>query len=59
MEEEKGGTHFSIEVIFNFELELELIGFGEGIKILSPNNIVWQIKRKVHLMASLYEEGQE
>jgi predicted DNA-binding transcriptional regulator YafY len=59
VEEVKGGTHFSIEVIPNFELERELIGFGEGIKILSPNNIVRQIKRKVKLMAALYEAGQE
>jgi predicted DNA-binding transcriptional regulator YafY len=59
MEEVKGGTHFSIEVIPNFELERELIGFGEGIKILSPNNIVRQIKRKIRLMKELYEAGQE
>jgi predicted DNA-binding transcriptional regulator YafY len=59
MEEVKGGTHFSIEVIPNFELEREFIGFGEGIKILSPNNIVRQIKRKIRLMKELYEAGQE
>jgi predicted DNA-binding transcriptional regulator YafY len=59
VEEVKGGTHFSIEVIPNFELERELIGFGEGIKILSPSNILRQIKRKVRLMAALYEAGQE
>jgi predicted DNA-binding transcriptional regulator YafY len=55
VEEVKGGTHFSIEVIPNFEMERELIGFGEGLKILSPNNIVRQIKRKVRLMAELYD----
>lgn len=59
VEEVKGGTHFSIEVIPNFELERELIGFGEGIRILSPTNMVRQIKRKVRLMAALYEAGQE
>lgn len=57
MEEVKGGTHFSIEVIPNFELERELIGFGEGIKILSPNNIIRQIKRKIRLMNELYQEA--
>ncbi len=51
----KGGSHFSIDVIPNFEMERELIGFGEGIKIISPNNIVRQIKRKVKLMHNLYE----
>jgi predicted DNA-binding transcriptional regulator YafY len=59
VEEIKGGTIFSIEVIPNFEMEKELIGFGEGIKILSPNNIVRQIKRKIRLMQALYEAGQE
>jgi predicted DNA-binding transcriptional regulator YafY len=59
VEEVKGGTHFSIEVIPNFELERELFGFGEGIKILSPNNMVRQIKRKIRLMKELYEAGQE
>jgi predicted DNA-binding transcriptional regulator YafY len=59
VEEVKGGTHFSIEVIPNFELERELIGFGEGIKILSPNNMVRQLKRKIRLMKELYEAGQE
>jgi predicted DNA-binding transcriptional regulator YafY len=55
VEEVKGGTHFSIELIPNFELERELIGFGDGIKILSPNNIVRQMKRKIRLMQALYE----
>jgi predicted DNA-binding transcriptional regulator YafY len=59
VEEIKGGTYFSIDVIPNFELERELIGFGEGIKILSPNNIVRQIKRKIRLMKELYEAEQE
>jgi predicted DNA-binding transcriptional regulator YafY len=53
--EAKGGTHFSIELIPNFELERELIGFGDGIKILSPNNMVRQMKRKIRLMQALYE----
>jgi predicted DNA-binding transcriptional regulator YafY len=55
VEEVKGGTHFSIELIPNFELERELIGFGDGIKILSPNNMVRQMKRKIRLMKELYE----
>lgn len=59
VEEVRGGTHFSIDVIPNFEMERELIGFGEGIKILSPNNIVRQIKRKVRLMKELYDISQE
>jgi predicted DNA-binding transcriptional regulator YafY len=55
IEEVKDGTHFSIDVIPNFELQRELIGFGEGLKVLSPNNIVRQMKRKIRLMYALYE----
>lgn len=57
VEEVKGGTHFSIDVIPNFELEKELISFGEGLKVLSPNDLVRIIKRKVKLMSELYATG--
>ena len=54
IEESKEGVTFSIDVIPNFELERELIGFGEGLKILSPNNLVRRLKRKVQLMYLVY-----
>lgn len=54
VEESKQGTTFSIDVIPNFELERELIGFGEGLKVLSPNSFVRSIKRKVRLMYESY-----
>jgi predicted DNA-binding transcriptional regulator YafY len=34
---------FSIEVIWNFELERELLGFGESIKVLSPKKLKGRI----------------
>jgi len=55
VEEVKAGTHFSIEVVPNFELERELIGFGEGLKVLSPNNLVRRIKKRIQLMQELYD----
>jgi len=54
IEETKEGVTFSIDVIPNFELERELIGFGEGLKIVSPNQLVRRIKRKVRLMYEAY-----
>lgn len=54
VEETKLGITFSIDVIPNFELERELIGFGEGLKILSPSDFVRRIKRKVRLMYEAY-----
>lgn len=54
IEETKEGVTFTIEVIPNFELERELMGFGEGLKILSPHNLVRTIRRKVRLMYETY-----
>lgn len=48
------GVHFSIQVIPNFELERELMGFGEGLKVLSPSRLVRSIRKKVRLMHELY-----
>jgi hypothetical protein len=32
------------------------MGFGEGLEVLSPNNLVRRIKKKVQLMQDLYFE---
>lgn len=56
IEELNTGTHFSIEVIPNFELERELLGFGEGLKIISPLHLARRIKKRVQLMQHLYEQ---
>ena len=56
VEERKDGIIFSIDVIPNFELDREPIGFGEGLKILSPNNYMRRIRRKVKLMHEIYFE---
>ena len=37
------GTIFSIEVIWNFELEREILGFGEFIKVISPKRLAGKI----------------
>jgi predicted DNA-binding transcriptional regulator YafY len=54
VEETATGTLFSITVIPNFELERELLGFGEGIKVLSPSSLVRRIRRHIRLMNELY-----
>ena len=57
MEESATGTLFSITVIPNFELERELIGFGEGLKVLSPTSLVRRIRHRIKLMNELYHPG--
>lgn len=51
LKEEPDGTIFSIEVIWNFELEREILGFAEQLKILSPRRfyrkIQWRLKSAV------------
>lgn len=54
VEQTKDGVVFSIEVIPNFELERELLGFGEGLKVLSPNSLVRILKRKARLLYENY-----
>ena len=54
VEERSEGTVFSIDVIPNFELERELLGFGEGLKIISPSNLIRLFKRKSRLLYEVY-----
>ncbi len=39
-----------IKVILNFELEREILGFGEVMKVLAPKLLVKKIKRRIALM---------
>ena len=46
---------FSIEVIRNFELERELLGFGEQLTVLSPNNLKRALKSRLKKTLLNYE----
>lgn len=50
------GVIFSITVIPNFELERELLGFGNGLKVLSPESLVKRLKSIVASMQYLYAD---
>lgn len=39
-----GGSVFSIDVIINYELERDLLGYGDGITVLSPSYLVDKIQ---------------
>jgi predicted DNA-binding transcriptional regulator YafY len=56
VEQRKEGTIFSISVIPNFELDREFIGFGEGLKIISPSSYARRIRKKIQLMYDLYQD---
>ncbi|MFT3682317.1 MAG: WYL domain-containing protein [Ferruginibacter sp.] len=48
------GVIFSITVIPNFELERELLGFGSGLKVLSPESLVKRLRHIVDSMQQAY-----
>jgi predicted DNA-binding transcriptional regulator YafY len=54
LREDPGGTIFSIEVIWNFELEREILGFGELLKILSPKRLSGKIQSRMKHTLSKY-----
>jgi predicted DNA-binding transcriptional regulator YafY len=54
VEEMPSGTLFTITVIPNFELERELIGFGEELEVLAPASLVRRIRGRIRLMNALY-----
>jgi len=56
LREDPDGTIFSIEVIWNFELEREILGFGEQVKILSPKRLSGKIQSRMKHTLSKYSE---
>ncbi len=43
-----------IQVVLNFELEREILGFGESMKVLSPRILVNKIKRRLEKANHIY-----
>ena len=42
-----GSVLFNIDVILNHELERDLLGYGEGITVLSPNSLVEKLHKRI------------
>ena len=45
-----------IDVVLNFELEREILGFGESIKVLSPKKLQTRIQQRLTAATQLYAE---
>lgn len=54
LREDKDGMLFSIQVAWNFELEREILGFGESIKVLSPQRLRKKIQYRLKKASELY-----
>ncbi len=52
--EEDGGILIRLDVVLNFELEREILGFGECIKVLAPKVLRDKIKRRAYKMLQQY-----
>ncbi|UPT67300.1 MAG: WYL domain-containing protein [Sphingobacteriales bacterium JAD_PAG50586_3] len=59
LKQEDDGLIFSIEVIWNFELEREILGFGESIRVLAPRRLQSKIKSRMRHALNAYDTAQE
>jgi len=55
LKHDETGTIIRICVVLNFELERELLGFGENLKVLSPRDLQRRITRHIAQMQVLYD----
>jgi predicted DNA-binding transcriptional regulator YafY len=55
LKQDDDGTIFKICVVHNFELERELLGFGEQLKVLAPRLLKKKIAKRIGAMGGWYE----
>ena len=56
---EDGSVLFSIDVVLNYELERDLLGYGEGVIVLSPDHLVEKLRKRLSESVENYEkQGQ-
>lgn len=55
LKEEEDGMLFSIDVIWNFELERELLGFGEKLQVLAPRRLSGKIQSRLKNTLQKYQ----
>ncbi|TAF64695.1 MAG: WYL domain-containing protein [Cytophagales bacterium] len=51
-------TTFSIEVILNLELEREILGFAENVRVIEPQTLKKRIERRLDKAKKQYENPQ-
>jgi predicted DNA-binding transcriptional regulator YafY len=59
LKQDENGAILSIEVVLNFELEREILGFGAGVKVLSPRLLAGKIKHKLQKAYQQYQKEEE
>lgn len=51
---EDGSAIFQMEVVLNYELEKDLLGFGEGVQVLAPRFLVHKMGKRLRQAAERY-----
>jgi hypothetical protein len=54
VKEDENGIIIVINVVVNFELEREILGFGECLKVLGPRLLASRIGKRLRASADLY-----
>lgn len=52
------GLIIRIDVIPNFELEREILGFGENVEVLAPRRLKNMIQRRIEKSQLLYQNTE-
>ena len=56
LHEDETGLTIRIDVIPNFELEREILGFGENVEVIGPRNLKKRIKYRIQKAMKIYEK---
>lgn len=56
---EDGSAIFQIEVVLNYEIERDLISYGQNIKVLSPRILVKHVSTRLRAAAAQYDEYRD
>ena len=54
-----GSALFSLDVILNHELERDLLGYGEGVTVLSPGHLVEKLRKRLSESVENYEKQKK
>ncbi|PZF74372.1 helix-turn-helix transcriptional regulator [Taibaiella soli] len=57
LKEDETGVLIRIDVVLNFELEREILGFGECMKVMAPRMLASRIKKRLAQAAELYQNA--
>lgn len=55
LKQDDNGIIIRIDVVLNFELEREILGFGEYMKVLAPRLLAGKVKKRLEKSMELYQ----